>query len=141
MKELFKAITARLDTVPALKWVDEDKGQMNFERPPVLFPCALVDIQLPKTQDLNRKLQDCDAVITVRLAFDFSGNTSTITPVAARELSLAYYGVVEEVWKALQGWTDGDFNPLSRKSFYQEKRADAYKVVAIPFLTSFHEGI
>lgn len=141
MKELFKAITARLDTVAALKWVDEDKGQLNFERPPVLFPCALVEIQLPKTQDMNSKIQDCDGLITVRLAFDFAGNTSTITPLAAREASLAYYGVVEEVRKALQGWTDGSFNPLSRKSFYQEKRADAYKVVAIPFSTKFHEGV
>lgn len=139
MKSIFKAVTAQLETVAALQWIDEDKGQMNFERPPVLFPCALVDIQLPKTTDLNSKIQNCDAIITVRLAFDFHGNTNSKTPAAAREKSLAYYDVVDEVKKALQGWSTAEFNPLSRKSFYQEKRPDAYKVVAIPFATAFRD--
>ena len=142
MKDLFKAVTARLETtVPALKWIDEDKGQLNFERPPVQFPCALIDIQLPKTEDLNRKLQQCQAIVTVRLAFDFSGNTSSVTPALEREKSLAYYDVVEDVKNALQGWAGVDFNSLSRKSFYQEKRPDAYKVVAMPFATEFHDAV
>lgn len=139
MKEIFKAVTAKLETIPALKWVDEDKGQMNYDRPPVLFPCALVDIQLPKANNLNRKIQLCDAVVTVRLAFDFSGNTNNKTPEAARNKSLEYYDVVEEVYKVLQGWGDTGFNPLSRKGVFQEKRPDAYKVVAIPFATEFKD--
>ena len=139
MKNIFKAVTARLDTIPSLKWVDEDKGQMNFASPPVSFPCALVDIQLPKTENLNAKIQDCDALITIRLAFDFSGNTSSSTPAIARDKSLAYYDIVEEVYKALQGWGTAEFNPLERKSFVQEKRPDGYKVVAIPFETAYRD--
>lgn len=141
MKGLFTAVTAKLETLPALKWVDEDKGQMNFERPPVVFPCALVDIQLPNTEDLNSKMQDCDAVVTVRLGFDFSGNTNTKTPAAARERSLKYYDVVDAVYNLLQGWSGGEFNPLSRKSFVQEKRPDGYKVVAIQFGTAFRQSV
>lgn len=139
MKTIFKELTAKLGTVAALKWIDEDKGQLNFERPPVVFPCALVDIQLPKTENLNSMIQNADALVTVRIAFDFSGNTSNVTPEAARNQSLEYYDIVEEVYKALQGWSTIHFNPLARKSFYQEKRPDAYKVVAIPFQTSFRD--
>lgn len=137
MKEIFKSTTAQLGTIPSLKWIDEEKGQLNFERPPVLFPCALVDITLPKTKDMNRKLQECDVIITVRLAFDFAGNTSNETPDEARDKSLEYYDIVEEVYQLLHGWTDGRFNPLSRAGFYPEKRPDGYKVVAMPFVTQF----
>ena len=139
MKKVFLDITEKLDNIQTLQWIDEDKGQLNFERPPVLFPCALVDIQLPKTDNLNARMQRCDMLITVRVAFDFSGNTSKGTPEAARAKSLEYYDIVEEVYKALQGYATPNFNPLERKSFYQEKRPDGYKVVAIPFTSEFRD--
>lgn len=139
MKHIFEAITQRLDTIPGIKWVDEDKGQMNFERPPVLFPAALVDIQLQKADDLNTKIQTCQALVTIRLAFDFTGSTNTKAPASAREKSLAYYDLVEEVHKALQGWGTQEFNPLSRRQLIQEKRPDGYKVVAMPFSTYYRD--
>lgn len=139
MKAIFKEITALLDEIPALKWVDEDKGQLNFERPPVLFPCALVEIQINKTEDLNRKIQNCDAIILVRLAWNFNGETSTKTPELARDKSLQYYDDVEAVRQKLHGYESNHFNALSRKQFYPEKRPDAIKVVAMPFAFSFRE--
>jgi len=46
MKELLKAIYTQLKTVPAIKWIDEDFGQIDaYEgKPPVAFPCALVKL-------------------------------------------------------------------------------------------------
>ncbi len=40
MKELLKAIYMQLKTVPAIKWIDEDFGQIDaYEgKPPVAFP-------------------------------------------------------------------------------------------------------
>ena len=139
MKAIFLEITALLDEIPALNWVDEDKGQLNFERPPVLFPCALVEIQITNTEDLNRKIQNCDAILTVRLAWNFNGETSTKTPELARDKSLQYYDDVEAVRTKLHGYESDHFNALSRKQFYQEKRPDGIKVVAIPFAFDFRE--
>lgn len=139
MEDIFKAVTAQLKTVPALKWIDEDKGQLNYERPPVLFPCALIDITVTGTKDLNKRTQQCEAVITVRLAWDFTGPTNSKAPEVEVQKSLKYYRDAEAVRKALQGWGGANFNELSRKGFYQEKRPDSYKVVAIPFTTSFIE--
>ncbi len=137
MKQVFLDVTAQLDTAPELKWVDEDKGQMNFERPPVLFPCALVDIQITNAEKMGGKLLRCDALVTVRMGFDFTGNTSTKTPAAAREKSIAFYDVLESVKKLLNGWSGGSFNPLEFKNQYPEKRPDGYKVVAMTFATQF----
>jgi len=137
MKTLFKAITAQLDTIPELKWVDEDKGQMNFERPPILFPAALVTIALPRTRNLTDKKQDTNALISVKLCFDYSGETSMVTPTVARDKSLGYYDIVEKVYKALQGFSTENFNPLVRNNVQPLPRPDGYKTTVIPFTTEF----
>jgi hypothetical protein len=139
MKFLFKSIQDRLKSeVPELRWIDMDKGQLDyFERPPVSFPCALISVQLPRTVDLGAKKQKCDALIVIRLGFDFSGNTSHVTPETALEKSLEYFDLVEKVYEALQGYQESTYNNLSRQSLREEKRPDMIKVVNIPFITSF----
>lgn len=137
MKNIFIEITERLDTLAALKWVDEDKGQMNFERPPILFPAALVTIDLPNTTNITNKIQDAKMVVSVLLCFDYSGNTNTKTPSVERVKSLAYYDTVEQVKQLLQGWGGLEFNPMARSSFRQIKRPDAYKTVLLTFGSAF----
>ena len=139
MKTIFKEITAQLDTVPGLNWIDEDKGQMNFERPPVLFPCALVSLSLPQTQNYNQDNQQCDLQVSVTLAFDFSGNTNNLTPEADRERSLAYYDMVDLVYKSLQGFSSVNFNKLERRNFRPIPRPDQYKTVNMTFTSEFIE--
>lgn len=139
MKDIFKEITAKLDTIPELRWIDEDKGQMNFERPPITFPAALVEINLPNTDNLNLKKQHAMARIRVRLCFNFGGNTSVVTPQAARDESLKYYDLVDKTFATLQGWATPIFNPLERRNFGHEKRPDGYKVVFMDFLTEFQD--
>jgi hypothetical protein len=140
MKAIFVAITAKLEE-SAMRWVDEDKGQMNFENPPVIFPAALVEIDIPTIETLSRKAQNMEPTVTVRLCFDFIGKTSNATPKIARDKSLAYYDQVQEVYELLQGFEGASFNPLELKSLMQEKRPDGYKVVALRFGTEFHEFV
>lgn len=143
MKNLFKAITAQLDAIPRIKWVDEEKGQMNYnpslERPPLLFPAALVTISLPNTQNYNQSKQQAQAQVRIQLCFDFTGNTNTKTPAADRDRSLAYYDVVDEVYQALQGFSTSEFNELERRNFSHLLRPDQYKTVVITFVTDFLE--
>ena len=44
MKEVFKDIQQRLQTIPEFRYIGEDWGQLNFEQPPVDWPCALIDL-------------------------------------------------------------------------------------------------
>lgn len=140
MKNIYEAIVNQLRTaVPELKWIDLEKGQMNYPRPPVVFPAALIGISLPKTEDLNHTKQVCDAYVTVKICFDFTGNTSISTPEVNRLESLAYFDLAEKVYAKLQGWSTGEFNPLSRFNLAEELRPDGYKVIKISFRTSFHD--
>lgn len=142
MKSTYIAVTDRLAAeVAELLWIDLEKGQMNFERPPIVFPAALVSITLPKAEDFNRTRQMCEAYITVKLCFDFTGNTSIATPEATRLASLSYFDLVDKVFAKLQGWGTTEMNPLSRVNVAEELRPDGYKVVKITFKTTFYEVV
>lgn len=139
MKQLFIDLTDRLETLDLLRWIDEDKGQMNFDRPPIPFPAALTELQIPKTHDLNTKVQAHEVIVNVRLCFDFMGNTNKETPEDARLKSLGYYDIVEAVKNSLQGWSGESFNSLSFKGMYPEKRPDAYKIMVLAFATGYKD--
>ncbi len=140
MKTIFKEVTARLEEeVPELKWIDMDKGQMNFAGSAVLFPAALVTLSWRTVNDITHTLQEKDLLIQVKLCFDFSGNTNNKTPVFHRDKSLEYFDICEKLHKALQGWGGSEFNPLKSVQQSGEKRPDAYKVENLTYRTSFRD--
>lgn len=141
MKNIYLNIMDQLQAeVPELFWVDMQKGQMNYQRPPVLFPAALVKIQLPKASNMNRSKQMCEAMITVDLCFDYNGNTDMTTPESARLESMKYMDIKEKVFAKLQGFKTDEMNALERVNEYEEPRPDGYKVTSISFMTSFIES-
>lgn len=129
--------------MPVLKWIDMDKGQLEYysERPSVSFPAALIGLQITRTHKLSHNRQRCDVLVTVRLAMDFTGNTSHTVPKVARDQSLAYLDITDSIYDTLQGWHEDLFNPLERQALREERRPDGYKVIAIPFTTSFIQDV
>jgi len=118
-----------------------DKGQMNFERPAIVFPAALITIQIPQAENLNNTKQLVNAIVTIKLCFDFTGNTSNITPELERLKSLEYLDKVDKVYSKFQGWRTNEFNPFYRITNFSEQRPDAYKVNSTSFKTAYHEAI
>lgn len=138
MKNIFKTILERLKNVPDINYVDEDKGQLEVDmRPSVNYPCALFTIEVINAENIAKNVQLCDAQINVRIAFDYSGNTSSATSNAHIDKSLAYYDTVESVWKAMQGFETQQFNALENINQRTELRPDKIKVVSMPFRTRF----
>lgn len=141
MKFIYEAILARIaDQVPELKYIDLDKGQFEVERPPVSYPACLISIQIPSTSENHRSNLHKQVMVSFRIGFDFFGNTSSITPEAARLDSLAYFDLVEKIETAFQGWDDGTkrFNYFTQMALREERRPDI-KVISIPWKTSYHD--
>ena len=133
MKTIYEEISKQLQQqVPELKWIDLDKGQLKIigkdDKPPLIYPCALISITLPRCKDLTDYTQDCEGVITVRLAFDpiLHMRTSTGAPEDARENSLGPYDIIAGTYKALQGFGTKYFDPLSRTSQSEESHAKLF---------------
>lgn len=141
MKTIYNAILKKLESdMPEIRWADYDKGQMNFERPPVAFPCALISIEVRRASNLNNHIQLAGAVVRIKLCFDFTGNTSLATPEAERLKSLDYLTQVDKLYSTFQGWSTDEFNPLSRINNYERDRPDNYKENITEFETQYHEA-
>ena len=68
MKEVFKDIQQRLRTIPEFRYIGEDWGQLNFEQPPVDWPCALIDLGNVDFSAAGMRSQQAEAVVNITIA-------------------------------------------------------------------------
>jgi len=141
MKTVYSEIIARLvEKVPALKWIEMDMGQLSQAQPSVKFPCGLIGIKLVKCRSITDTLQDCEARISIRLAFDTQLRTSAATPEESRNASLAVYDTIADVYAALQGWGTQYFNTLDRTSQGDEPTKNGLFIYKLEFSTTFEDA-
>lgn len=134
---LYQAIIARIQAeVPEIKWIDMEMGQLeNYgpnegqnPRPPVQFPCVLIDFPRTSFSELQGNLQWADITVELRLAFAQFSNTNAITPAQWQEQGLQYFEIEMKLAAALHGfaatYTDGTpfHSPFSRTTAVTERR-------------------
>ena len=143
MKTLYNAVSSRLQNEADLKYIDFDLGQLdaleNDERPEVMFPCALIDIEYPLCEDETEKTQMVTARVNVRLGIEQQSPTDNLSTFARRNSGLAVFDVAEDVYKALQGYSDENFSSFSRKSVKPYRTFKGIKVIDITFETTFED--
>lgn len=122
-----------------IRWVDLDKGQLEYytTRPAVAFPCSLIKIEITKTETIGNNVQRCNGRITVRLAFDYVGNTAAATPEPIREESLEYFDIAEAVYLVMQGKGNREVGEFNRSMAVEENRPDGLKVLSIVFTSTW----
>lgn len=141
LEDLFTLIQDKLKVLPDIAWVDLNFGQLESEtRPAVQFPCALISIDLPRTEDLGQKLQKCQGTIGIRLGFDFKGSSSSKAADPVRAKALDYYRITREVYKALQGYSQTGLSRLKRTSQIEMARPDQIKILDMTFYCEFHDS-
>lgn len=135
MKDLLKAIFTHFNTIPVIKWIDEDFGQIDqYEgKPPVTFPCALVAIN-QVNDSLGGDEYDVTNNITIRLAHSRLGDRSGKAPDASVDNTLSKLDDVEAVTDAFEGFeVSGVSGRFYLKGILSEIRADGISVKAISF--------
>ncbi len=143
-KDIFIALCDHLEReVPELRWIDEDEGQLAIvpgARPPVDFPCCLLDIQYSSCRDITDTEQVVSPTVTLRVAFLACGDTNSKVPGPLRRKALERLDVVARIHACLQGWTAGDtISPMSRRSTRPSVTAAGIKVYTIIYDTTFEE--
>lgn len=142
MKNTFLSIITQIKTVSAIKWVDEDYGQIdNVEgRPSVKFPCALVSID-EQSEPIGGGDSDVTSFITVRLAHDRLGDRSMMANAEALNATMAKYDNLESLKDALNGFEDtqNNFGPLVYTGTVTERRTDGIAVKALTFKETHEE--
>ncbi len=120
-------------------------GQLNVApRPPVAFPCCLVEMRYVRcTGRTAGSAQRVAAQFTQRVAFHGCGATSSEAPrprcATGRSNTL---DVLERIHTALQWWelrpTDQPHAACERRA--RERRSDGLRVYAMVYDTEFEEG-
>lgn len=141
MKPIFLETLKKLkNELPESKWNDLQKGQMQEEKPPVIFPATLVNIQKPRTYNLNKAIQHCDVVVTLSLCFSFTGErTATAFNEAEIEKSLEYMDMGNRIFAIFQGWETEHFEEWERVSETESFQRPGYKQLDISFKTTFKQ--
>lgn len=105
MKQIFIILRNLLKEVQELQFIDLDKGQLDYyeNRPRVAYPCALFDFDTA-SETITENIQRVTGLLTVRLAFDYSGETAGNTSDAILKESLNYFDVVDAVRSKLHGF-------------------------------------
>lgn len=129
-----------------IRWFDWDKGQLKKKddtgRYSTAEPCLLVRISLKVKENLTTRIQNCEGIITMTLAFDplSMGSTAANAPEEVRTQGLEPYDTISEVYKKYQGFTgDNHFDPLNRISAGELTHPDLF-VYQITFKTEFEDS-
>lgn len=141
MRDLYNQILLLLNEVPALKWKDLNIGQLAEEQPPVSFPCALINIDLPNCNDIDDsgKLQQVASRFQITLAIKSAGETNANAPELQRANALDYFDLVESVYKKLQSFQSQTYAPFSRRSQQTIFTRKGLTQVVLTFETSWHD--
>ena len=138
---IFLALQQRIQSaVPTIKYIDQDLGQLSNARPPVSWPCVLIDFEDFSFDDLSEQVQLSSGVVVLRLGFAPHSGSSQATPSTYIQQALGYYDIEWALHKAIHGWTPGgDVGSLTRTSVTTQKRNDNYRVREIRYSLSFED--
>lgn len=127
MKEIFKDIQNRLQTIPELRYVGEDWGQLNFEQPPVDFPCVLIDLGNADFSSAGMKSQQVEAIVNITIAdIRYNGLTPAL-PAEQAGKAFEIFDLISQVNACLHGTGGEHYSRLCRVSLKKMLREDAVR--------------
>lgn len=135
LKDLVLAVQERLAGVAGLDFTDKDWGQLRYERPPVKFPCALIDVEQVGFSQLGHGHQMADVAVTVTFANQRLVPTSGKAP--ARSDGYATLELIERAHFALQMFHLEWFAPLVRTNLKKVYTDNTFEVYAVTYGTQF----
>jgi hypothetical protein len=144
MEQIIDDVTTRLALkVPALKYIDEDWGQLDFYQPhpPVKWPCALVDV-VSATWTNSGHLQQLGLLqVKVRIADLRLSNSSQRAPLTQKVAADSIFVLLRNVYIALHGFTGGqNYSALIRTNNSRIRREDGVRIYEITFTTEMKDN-
>lgn len=139
MKQIFLSIQKRLaDNVPALQYIDKNWGQLNIAKPPVKWPCCLMDIDSIDYSQASENTRVAEASIILTIADCHTVRSSANAP--NKEDSYAILDVIEKVAAILDGYRVPDTTQALVYTRMQKTFSDqSYDVYNLTFTTAWVE--
>lgn len=130
MKQLVTDVFTALKTITEIKWIDMDLGQLDFDNPPVAYPCTLFryDNILPENpsgmkQDIVR--------FTITYADKVYERAVTSAPPSYKNKALAHLDVIKKIRNAVEDASHASYSFPECKEIIQLRRIEPrmYEIV------------
>jgi len=142
-KEVLESIQNTLETIPALRYVDEDWGQLDdySPHPPTQFPLVLIDIGALQYSDIGKdktatpqNRQMATGTIVISIANLKLTNTSARAPQSQKDKAWAIWDIVASVHKKLHGVVvGGSAGAMMRTAMRKVKRDDGIQEYEVTY--------
>lgn len=142
MKEILLQLIDLIEKVPAVKYVSEDYGQIDFalaERStyPVKFPCALISVTNIEYNAQGRYTDTAVATIAIRIADDPVLIASGKAPDRHKQQAFAILDIIEAIDSIVHGYKGDTFKQLQRQGIQKAIREDCLREYTMYFRTSY----
>lgn len=139
MKTLYLKLIELLTEIPELKYIDLNFGQLQEEKPPLIYPAVLINIDASVTDDVQDIFQIMTGNFDLTLCVKILNESNAASPVEVREKALEYFEISEKIYKKLQGFKDSYFESFSRKTVRDQALRKGLKTTVQRFETSWKE--
>lgn len=136
LKDLIEELIDRLGRIDGLRYVAEDWGQLDYEQPPVQWPCALIDIQDIRYSQTGAGglLGECGFVI--RLANRAPHRVSANAPKRQKDETLVLSGIIDQIFLSIHAEGSEKHSPFVLQSVQKVKEPDIQSYI-LSFATQF----
>lgn len=142
-KEVLQNIQNKLETIPAIRYIDEDWGQLDdySPNPPTQFPLVLIDIGNLQFSDIGKdksvvpqNRQMATGTIVLSIANLKLTNSSGRAPQTQKDKAWAIWDIVESVHAKLHGVAvGGSAGALMRTNMRKVKRDDGIQEYEVTY--------
>ena len=143
MKVVLQNIQNILATIPELKYIDEDWGQLDdySPNPPTQFPLVLIDIGSLQYSDISRdrsavpvNRQMATGTIVLNIANLKLTNTSYKAPQMQKDQAWSIWDIVETIHQKLHGIAfGGSAGAMMRTNMRKVKRDDGIQEYEVTY--------
>jgi hypothetical protein len=146
-KAILEAISNRIAEVKELKHVDEDWAQLDVdnERPPVMFPCALIDFEEGDFEDLGKdktrtpaQRQTAEIKVIITVATVVLSRSNQKATAQQKEDAWKIYDIIQKVHEKIHGWNpiaDGS-GKMKRVQFRKQRTVNGTKQIRMEYSLS-----
>lgn len=143
MKLVLQNIQTILTTIPELKYVDEDWGQLDdySPNPPTQFPLVLIDIGNLQFSDIGKdrnatpeNRQMATGTIVLSVADVKLTNTSGRAPQTQKDAAWSIWDIIESVHEKIHGTrVEGSVGAMMRTNMRKVKRDDGIQEYEVAY--------
>ncbi|MDE5703364.1 MAG: hypothetical protein K2H70_00930 [Bacteroidales bacterium] len=116
IKDIFQELIETLSGIKELCYVASDWGQLDYEQPPVQWPCALIDMPGLQCGELSGGSLMATGTVTVQLVDRPPQHTSARAPKAQQDAGLILFDLIDRVYESLHAVDSESHTPFVLKS-------------------------